>query len=65
MARLYKHSVEGAIICDGCLNPHELTTAAELFPRFFPGTYDKLNCARCGAAGDTAGPVLEAESAAE
>lgn len=52
MARLYKRSDDGLIVCGDCLPPQDRPTSAELFPKFFPGTYDKLNCTTCGAAGD-------------
>lgn len=54
MALMFKRSEDGVIVCADCLAPGEEMVSAELQPRLFPGTYGKLHCTRCGAAGDSA-----------
>lgn len=54
MARMFRRSEDGALLCDACLEGGEEMVSAQLEPRHFPGTYHKLTCSRCGAAGGVA-----------
>jgi hypothetical protein len=45
--KLYRLPGDGVIFCESCLPRSMMLIAAELQPRFFPGTYHLLSCAIC------------------